>query len=311
MICARRLARDDDGSALVIGLILILFGSIFVAAILAFGEAGLNVAAGTAELRDEVYAGDGAVEAAIASTVAYLEAAAGESVDCPAVRFDLDGQDDLAEIEVRVACGDSAFGPGTFPGYEDWARFDDPVLGDCLDDPGDDPAGGELPLICDPGAALDPGLDVRILIDSFEGTFADVNDSGTYEPGEPLETPPALESVEVQVLAAFCSFAGYEAWSQHRDLSGDWLDDPSGDPSLGEGRWVFDDGFDIRILPPEAGPGYPYGDYPFADVDGSGLFDAGEPGQECNRQILEAVVHVDGPESGDPGVTIEHWRVIR
>jgi hypothetical protein len=62
-----RFRRGDaeDGSALIIALIFIAIWSFVILAVLTFAEAGFKLSVGSTAQRDQVYAADGAVEAAI------------------------------------------------------------------------------------------------------------------------------------------------------------------------------------------------------------------------------------------------------
>jgi hypothetical protein len=82
---------DDSGSALVFALIFVGIWSIVVLAILSFAEAGFNLAAGSAEQRDEVYAADGAVDAALARLAWWDWAEDGNPPeDCGEYRYEIE-----------------------------------------------------------------------------------------------------------------------------------------------------------------------------------------------------------------------------
>jgi hypothetical protein len=97
---------DDSGSALVFALIFVGIWSIVVLAILSFAEAGFNLAAGSAEQRDEVYAADGAVDAALARLAWWDWAEDGNPPeDCGEYRYEIEKDDgQTITIDVVVTC---------------------------------------------------------------------------------------------------------------------------------------------------------------------------------------------------------------
>lgn len=95
---------DDSGSALVFALIFVGIWSIVVLAILTFAEAGYNLAAGSGEQREEVYAAEGGVEAAIARLAWWDEDADGpipaDPDPCMVYTHQPDPEDPPLEVEV-------------------------------------------------------------------------------------------------------------------------------------------------------------------------------------------------------------------
>ncbi|MCP3994349.1 MAG: hypothetical protein GY722_04680 [bacterium] len=196
-----RLIRDEEGSALVISLIFIGVWAIVIMAVLGLVESGFHVAAGTADQRDRTYAADNAVAAAIFSTQGYL-VEGGDPADCPPFRFvqtENPGgpEEKILDVAVQIECTDAVFTPAWFP-METWDLFGDGSV-EWLDDPSDDPIGGEDPPVFDGG-------DIPILDDALMGRFGDTNDSGGFDEGEPLETPQYV-SGDVIATASMCPSA--------------------------------------------------------------------------------------------------------
>jgi len=92
-------ARKDEGSALVIALVFTGIWAIVIFAVLGLAEVGFKLAAGNSDQRDEIYAADGAIEAAISHL-----AMGGGLGDCPDFLFDIDEHDDEPAIDVEVIC---------------------------------------------------------------------------------------------------------------------------------------------------------------------------------------------------------------
>lgn len=286
-----RLGREQAGSALVIALVFIGAWAIVITAVLALAETGFRLAAGTADQRDGTYAADGAVDAAILSTKSYLEAG-GDPANCPALRFiEATAELKIEDVAVQVECANAAYTPSWYP-YETWSVQRDGSF-EWLDDPSDDPEGGEDPPVFDSGA------DIPIITDGDVGRFGDVNDNGELDEGEPIGVPQ-FSSGDLTARAAACHFIGYESWGRFSDGSVEWLDDPSDDPRGGEDPIVFDAGVDIPVL---------YDAAPFGDVDGSGDLSSGDLVQAC-EPLLDAHIRL-ASGTGDPEVIVEQWRIVR
>lgn len=193
-----RLIREEEGSALVVALVFIGVWAIVIMAVLGLAESGFNLAAGSADQRDRAYAADNAVAAAIFSTQGYL-VEGGDPADCPPLRFvqteNPGGPDEeILDVAVQIECTDAVFTPDWFP-YETWGRLGDGSI-EWLDDPSDDPIGGEDPPVFDGG-------DIPILDDLVVGRFGDANSSGVFDEGEPLEAPQYV-SGDLIATASLC-----------------------------------------------------------------------------------------------------------
>jgi len=77
-----------------------------------------------------------------------------------------------------------------FLGYETWGRFSDGSF-EWLDDPSDDPQGGEDPRV------FDAGVDIPVLYDV--GPFGDADDSGDRSPGDLVEACEPVLTAQVRL----------------------------------------------------------------------------------------------------------------
>jgi hypothetical protein len=80
-----------------------------------------------------------------------------------------------------------------FTGYEEWGRFSDGSV-EWLDDPSDDPEGGEDPI------AFDTGADIRVLYGT--APFGDADDSGDLSPGDLMETCEPVLTAHIQLASS-------------------------------------------------------------------------------------------------------------